>query len=178
MAIGFGLVKRYQELEGPYDPRPTETEIEQIFARLRETLTARQVTDPWRNLVIANRATDELFGRVSWYWQSEETQWLGGSICLFDPAIWGQGIGYEALGLWSEYLFAVMPRLPRLDLRTWSGNHGMMRLAEKLGYRLEARLRKARMVHDHSYDGMGYGILREEWLARSPHGFATSLQAS
>ncbi len=70
MATGFGLVKRYQELDGPYDPRPTETEIEQILARFRETLTARQVTDPRRNLVIADRATHELLGRVSWCWLS------------------------------------------------------------------------------------------------------------
>ncbi len=77
-------------------------------------------------------------------------------------------MGYEALGLWSEYLFATMPRLPRLDLRTWSGNHGMMRLAEKLGYRLEARFRKARMVHGHYYDGMGYGILVRSGLPALP----------
>lgn len=33
-----------------------------------------------------------------------------------------------------------------LDLRTWSGNHGMMRLAEKLGFLQEACFRKARIV--------------------------------
>jgi putative hydrolase of HD superfamily len=67
---------RWQELDGPYDPRPTEAAIEQMLARLRETLTARQVTDSRRQLVIADRASNELLGRVSWYWQSEETQWL------------------------------------------------------------------------------------------------------
>ena len=87
----------------------------------------------------------------------------------------GKGYGYEALGLWGEYLFRAMPELARLDLRTWSGNIGMMRLATKLGFREEARFRKARIVDGVHYDGMGYGVLREEWDARYPDGFAASL---
>ena len=51
----------------------------------------------------------------------------------------------------------------------------MMRLAQKLGYREEARFRNARIVDGHYYDGMGYGILREEWAARYPQGFAATL---
>jgi len=63
----------------------------------------------------------------------------------------------------------------RLDLRTWSGNRGMMRLAEKLGYAQEARFRRARLVTGAYYDGMGYGVLREEWQRWYPHGFARCL---
>jgi hypothetical protein len=37
-----------------------------------------------------------------------------------------KGIGFEALGLWMDYLFEALPRIARLDLRTWSGNTGMM----------------------------------------------------
>jgi len=39
----------------------------------------------------------------------------------------------------------------------------MMNLAEKLGFVLEARYRKARIVEDQYYDSISYGILREEW---------------
>ena len=52
-----------------------------------------------------------------------------------------------------------------------SGNHGMMRLAEKLGFLQEARFRKARIVRGEYYDGLGYGVLREEWRACYPEGF-------
>jgi RimJ/RimL family protein N-acetyltransferase len=118
---------------------------------------------------------DALLGTVSRYWIGRETNWLAVGIALYDPARWGQGYGYEALGLWCEYLWATMPELLRLDLRTWSGNHGMMALARKLGFQEEARFRKARIVAGAVYDGMGYGVLREEWVARYPRGFATAL---
>jgi RimJ/RimL family protein N-acetyltransferase len=68
-----------------------------------------------------------------------------------------------------------MPELARLDLRTWSGNHGMMALARKLGFIEEARFRKARIVDGAYHDGLGYGIRREEWATRYPDGFAASL---
>ena len=68
-----------------------------------------------------------------------------------------------------------IPDIVRLDLRTWSGNTGMMRLAEKLGYKLEAVFRKARIVEGTYYDGLGYGVLREEWRTLYPHGFVAAL---
>jgi RimJ/RimL family protein N-acetyltransferase len=116
-----------------------------------------------------------MIGQVSWYWISEETNWPALGIVIYDPQHWRKGIGYEALGLWSDYLLEVQPLFVRLDLRTWSGNAGMMRLAQKLGYREEARFRKARIVDGEYYDGLGYGILREEWTARYPQGFAAAL---
>lgn len=127
---------------------------------------------PRQGLVIVDAETDALLGVVTWYWESEETNWLSVGISIFDPGSWGKGIGYDALGLWTDYLFDAMPEIVRVDLRTWSGNSGMMRLAEKLGFQEEARFRKARIVNGEYYDGMGYGVLREEWQARYPNGFA------
>lgn len=164
---------RWHELDGPYYPRPTAEETTQINAKRREQIETDSFPTPRRNLVIA--LDDALIGVVSRYWQSEETNWLSVGIVIYDPGHWGKGLGYEALGLWSEYLFAAMPQLARLDLRTWSGNVGMMRLALKLGYQEEARFRKARIVKGEYYDGMGYGVLREEWAERYPLGFAASL---
>ena len=51
----------------------------------------------------------------------------------------------------------------RLDLRTWGGHIGMIKLSEKLGFREEARFRKARIVENEYHDSIGMGILREEW---------------
>lgn len=48
----------------------------------------------------------------------------------------------------------------------------MIRLAAKLGFQEEARFRKARIVNGEYYDGLGYGILREEWAGRFPRGSA------
>jgi putative hydrolase of HD superfamily len=114
---------------------------------------------------------------VSRYWISEETRWSAQGIAIYDPAMWRTGIGYEALGLWTDYLFQECPDWVRLDLRTWSGNPGMIGLARKLGYREEARFRRARIVDGAHYDGLGFGILRTEWAVRFPAGFAASLSA-
>jgi aminoglycoside 2''-phosphotransferase len=51
----------------------------------------------------------------------------------------------------------------------------MMRLAEKLGFREEARFRDARIVENAYYDSVGYGTLRREWQERYPAGFLQHL---
>ncbi len=169
--------QRWQELDGPYYPRSTPEEVETLINRLRSRIAAAEWQTPRGRLAIARRADNLLLGIVSWYWIGEETLWAAAGIVLYDPAVWGKGIGYEALGLWSQYLFDSNLAWVRLDLRTWSGNSAMMRLAQKLGYREEARFRKARMVNGAYYDGMGYGILREEWTAQFPQGFAAHLHS-
>lgn len=167
--------QRWHAFDGPYYPSASGDRLARKIARQREEIESGDLPDPRTSLVVVDRETDTLRGHATWYWQSEETHWLSVGIGLYDPALWSHGYGYEALGLWGDYLFEAMPELPRLDLRTWSGNIGMMRLAEKLGFREEARFRKARIVDGAYYDGMGYGVLREEWDARYPDGLAASL---
>lgn len=162
--------------DGPYFPKTPLEEIPALIAARRERILQGNFSTPRRNRVIVDPAQDTLLGSVSWYWIGEETHWPAVGIVIYDPAYWQKGIGYQALGLWSDYLFEAEPRFVRLDLRTWSGNHRMMKLALKLGYQEEARFRNARIVNGEYFDGMGYGILREEWLARYPNGFAASLK--
>lgn len=174
----LGPDQLWQELDGPYYPKPAAAQIEAMIERLRESISNRAFPVLRRNLIISDSASDALLGRVSWYWESEETNWLSIGIVLYDPATWRCGYGHEALGLWCDYLFTAMPEIVRLDLRTWSGNRGMMALATKLGFQEEARFRRARIVRGEYFDGMGYGLLREEWQERYPHGFAASLASA
>ncbi len=167
--------QEWQRLDGPYYSRGTPEEIERNLERVAARIEQGEWPEPRIQLIVADATTNAFVGRVTRYWQSEETNWLSAGVVIFDPAHWRRGIGFEALGLWSQYLFESMPELVRLDLRTWSGNHGMMRLAEKLGYQLEARFRQARIVEGDYYDGLGYGVLREEWDARYPTGFSSGL---
>ncbi len=166
---------KWQDFDGPYFGRPEADKIAGLIARLRERIEDGKWDAARRMLAVARQSDDALIGSVSRYWQSKETNWLSIGIAVYDPANWGQGIGYEALGLWCDYLWAALPEIVRLDARTWSGNSGMMRLAEKLGFKKEARFRMARIVNGDYYDGMGYGILREEWEALYPDGFAVHL---
>ncbi|PNB76800.1 GNAT family N-acetyltransferase, partial [Pseudomonas sp. FW305-BF6] len=68
----------------------------------------------------------------------------------------------RALRIWINHLFDTMP-LVRVGYTTWSGNHRMMKVGEKLGMTLEARLRKCRYYDGKYYDSIRMGILREEW---------------
>ena len=161
----------WHQFNGPYYP---PTPVDEIPTMVEKWISA-DLPDLRRRLIIADINTNRLMGTVSRYWISEETNWTAIGIGIYDPQNWGKGIGYEALGLWCDSLFRTNSDFVRLDLRTWSGNIGMMKLAEKLGFQLEARFRKARIVDGKYYDGLGYGILREEWDQRYPNGFANRL---
>jgi putative hydrolase of HD superfamily len=169
---------RWHQLDGPYyaktQPEEIPTLVEDVRQRLRKAYKAPVRT----RLAIAEGRADTIIGMVTRYWISQETHWAAVGIAIWDDAHWGKGYGYEALGLWTDYIFINEPDFVRLDLRTWSGNAGMMRLAEKLGYMLEARFRMARIVDGEHYDGIGYGVLRDEWRARYPGGFAAQLTRS
>ena len=165
---------RWQEFDGPYYRQTTEAEVPSLIETVRRRIADADFPNPRARLIVAEPGNNQMIGQVSRYWISEETNWLAAGIVIYDPALWGQGLGYEALGLWTNHLFHSLPRIMRLDLQTWSGNTGMMRLAEKLGYQLEGRFRMARIVKSEYYDAMGYGILREEWNALYPFGFGAT----
>lgn len=166
----------WKKLDGPYYKKPkNDDEVNQYISKKEAAIVKGDLKTPRASMVIADGASNQFVGTVGWYWQSKETYWLSTGLVIYDEAHWGKGLGYEALGLWSCYLFKNMPDIARLDLRSWSGNTGMMRLAEKLGYQLEATFRKARIVEGKYFDGVGYGVLREEWNTLYPKGFADSL---
>lgn len=168
---------RWQEMDGPYEPPLTPVEIDEQIARISTVIESDPLPTPRRRLVITLDAPEEahagelLIGTVSAYWEQQASWSIHVGISIFDPAHWAKGIGYAALGLWTQYLFAELPPIVRLGLRTWSGNVGMVRLATKLGFQEEMRLRQARIVNGEYFDALGYGILRAEWAARFPNGF-------
>lgn len=106
---------------------------------------------------------NEPVGMVSHYWENQKTRWMEIGICIFDESLWGQGIGSKALSLWTDLIFEEFKELEHLGLTTWSGNKPMMKLAEKIGYKLEARIRKVRYWQGIYHDSVKYGVLREEW---------------
>ena len=117
-----------------------------------------------------------MIGTVNWYWQSQPSNWMSVGIGIYDENYWSKGLGFEAMGLWLEMLFTNFPKINRLDLRTWSGNTGMIKISEKLGLTLEAKFRNARLVNDIPYHSLAYGILRKEWEERYPNGFIKQFQ--
>ncbi|MGX7109598.1 GNAT family N-acetyltransferase [Facklamia miroungae] len=102
-------------------------------------------------------------GMVSRYWEDEKTLWLEIGVIIYDAKYWNKGIAYNALIQWINQTFYDFPELEHIGLTTWSGNPGMMRLAEKLGMKQEACIRKVRYWQGVYYDSVKYGVLRQEW---------------
>ena len=169
---------KWLEFDGPYYPHMSKEEIPKSMERLQGYIDKGTWKTPRTRLVIAEKQANKILGTVSWYWTSKETNWLSTGIGIWDEKYWGQGIGFEAFGLWLDYLFDAMPEIVLLGAGTWSGNHGMMALAQKIGMKEEARRRNARIVKGEYFDSMGYGILRSEWDELYPDGFADFLQSS
>ncbi len=165
----------WQKTDGPYYPRPSKTEVAEIVGKFEQAIHAQNWPDLRQRFVVIDRLKNSAIGMVSRYWISKETNWPALGITIYDPEFWGEGFGYEALGIWCQYLFDNEPKFVRLDLRTWSGNIGMIKVAEKLGFTKEAVFRMARIVEGEYYDGLGYGVLRTEWEERFVKGFLMTL---
>lgn len=101
-------------------------------------------------------------GMVSYYFEDEENRWLEMGIVIHESQHWGKGLGTRALRLWMNHIFNTLP-IVRVGLTTWSGNERMIRVGEKLGMTMEARIRKVRYYEGSYYDSIRMGILREEW---------------
>jgi RimJ/RimL family protein N-acetyltransferase len=104
----------------------------------------------------------KIIGVVSYYWEHEPSNWLEMGIGIYDSKFWNGGYGTRALRLWINHLFTTMP-LVRVGYTTWSGNERMIKVGEKFGMTMEARLRKCRLYNGKYYDSIRMGLLREEW---------------
>ena len=105
---------------------------------------------------------NKLIGTVGAYWVDKNTNWLETGIVIYDNNYWNGGYGTEAYKLWIDFLFSSTD-LHRLGMSTWSGNVRMMKVAERIGMKEEARVRDARMVDGEYFDAIKMGILRAEW---------------
>lgn len=156
--------QKWMELDAPYyhTKEISDDKLKEMTEKIKLKIDENNWPTPRTNLIIADE-NDDMIGTVGWYWQSKETYWLSIGLVVYDPKNWGKGIGFDALTLWIDYLFETNENLVRMDLRTWSGNIGMMKLGEKLGFQLEASFRNARIVKGKYFDSIGMGLLKREW---------------
>ncbi|UTR06881.1 GNAT family N-acetyltransferase [Alkalihalobacillus sp. LMS6] len=106
----------------------------------------------------------DICGTVSYYYEDVQQHWLEMGIIFYQAQRWGKGLGTRALRLWIDHLFQTTDHV-RVGLTTWSGNTRMIHAAERLGMKLEARIRNVRYYNGHYYDSIRMGLLREEWAA-------------
>lgn len=84
------------------------------------------------------------------------------SIFLGDRASWGTGLGTDAMNALLDFAFGEL-RLERVWLEVFDYNPRAVRSYEKAGYRLEARLRRARFHRGAYHDVLLMAIIREDW---------------
>ncbi|MGX6978740.1 GNAT family N-acetyltransferase [Vagococcus elongatus] len=107
---------------------------------------------------------EQPIGLISHYWEDGELmQWLEYGLVIYQEQHWGKGIGTEACKIWMDYLFDTYPYIQRVGFTTWSGNHRILRMGEKLGMKKEAVIRQVRFWQGNYYDSVKFGILRKEW---------------
>jgi RimJ/RimL family protein N-acetyltransferase len=85
-------------------------------------------------------------------------------ITIGERDAWGHGYGTEAAQLMLWLAFERIG-LHRVGLTVFSFNERAVRSYQKVGYRIEGRLREAITRDDRRWDEIQMGILREEWLA-------------
>ena len=132
-----------------------------------EVLTFEQYMDKYESLIDSERfwlieIDGVIKGTVSYYWEHKPSLWLEMGIIFYEPVAWGKGYGTRVIRMWMKHLFETMP-LVRVGFTTWSGNKRIIRVGEKLGMTMEARIRKVRYYNGEYYDSIRMGILREEW---------------
>ncbi len=155
----------WHDTNGPYFDRMRAQDVPAVVAQHAELVNvAGRLPTPRHSLAVAEVGAggDRLIGRVSWYWESEPTDWRRMGLVLYDESCWGRGYGTRALRLWTAYLFATTDAL-RLDFATYSGNPGMVGVGRRLGFTEEGRFRRARRWAGGVHDAVVMGVLREEW---------------
>ncbi|MFD2681886.1 GNAT family N-acetyltransferase [Bacillus seohaeanensis] len=153
---------KYEEKEqaakkwnGPYIPEEKISKEEYRKQWVQEIFSAIPAS-----LII--KGNGKVIGYVGSYWVDKNTNWLETGIVIYDKKFWNGGYGSEAYKLWIDFLFTSTD-LHRLGMSTWSGNRRMMKVAERIGMKEEARIRNARTVDGEYFDAIKMGILREEW---------------
>jgi RimJ/RimL family protein N-acetyltransferase len=81
-------------------------------------------------------------------------------------AHWRKGYATEAIDLSLRFAFRRL-KLRKVYLLIYGGNKGSAALAEKAGFKLEGTLRKHRIMFGKVHDELRYGLLREEYEAKS-----------
>jgi len=123
-------------------------------------------TDPhWQEGIWQIDALDGRYiGRITHSDISEPHRRCEVGIVIWAKDLWGKGYGTDAMMTLLHHLFQER-KVHRVECATWSGNAGMIRCAEKSGFRREGVRREAvyNLRDGRYYDSVLFGILEREF---------------
>lgn len=109
---------------------------------------------------IVVKGTDKVIGSVDFnHRYADDVLELGYTL---HPDYWGCGYVPEAARALIELAFRELG-LHKIELSCFGYNIQSQRVAEKLGFTLEARIRDRKDVQGNRCDDLRYGLLRSEW---------------
>lgn len=121
---------------------------------------------------------DELVGAIGYRLQdglgrsgAEIGYWVGVSW-------WGRGIATAALNAITAHAFRSQAGLGRLYALSFAGNAASARVLQKVGYRLEGKLRRSALRDGILVDQLLYAILREDCEPSARCGMTTRILAA
>lgn len=147
----------------------TEEQIRQYkasdhFVKFKEGLLdniSKEKPTPRGNATIATLDNVPI-GSLNRYFQDDNKDAPVIGISIKKDSYLNQGLGTEAFCLWVDYQFENSD-IHRIGAETWSFNPRAIRLVEKVGFKLEGRLRELRVWEGVRLDKLVFGMLREEW---------------
>ena len=109
---------------------------------------------------IVVKGTDKVIGSVDFnYRHADDVLELGYTL---HPDYWGRGYVPEAARALIDLAFKELG-LHKIELTCFGYNVQSQRVAEKLGFTLEARIRDRKDAQGNRCDDLRYGLLRSEW---------------
>jgi ribosomal-protein-alanine N-acetyltransferase len=137
-----------------YLTRPASSSVAHTVAMLREWMGQDDI-----NWVIADTPDGPALGRVSVYSRGKNNVW--DAACMILPAARGRNLAVRALAMALEEAFEKLGAR-RITADIDPDNDASIRVFEKLGFTLEARLRGEWEMHIGIRDSLIYGMLRED----------------
>jgi RimJ/RimL family protein N-acetyltransferase len=142
-----------------YQTRPMSVdEIEQFFR-------VRLLASDALAYAIHERATDRFVGITTFSSLDPDNGSALFHITIGERDAWGQGLGTETAELMLAHAFERVG-LHRVGLSVFSFNTRAVRSYEKVGFRLEGRLRDAIWRDGRYWDELQMGIVESEWRER------------
>lgn len=151
------------EVTWPAGFPPVETVEDEVYY-LEQVLPKRNAD---QNLPsgygICLKGTDKVIGSVDFnHRHADDVLEMG---YVLHPDYWQQGIMTEACQVLLEVGFTQL-NLHKIEISCFDYNQASRKLAEKLGFTLEATIRDRKDAKGKRCNNLRYGLLRSEWEAR------------
>jgi RimJ/RimL family protein N-acetyltransferase len=152
--------KYYDQPDQPFKPISRDAFLEmwnQYKSQSKTTVTSHQ----WQVETTENRH----IGWVNYYQYDQELGQSFVGICMPEENTWNHGYGTEALTLLIDHLFEEMA-LEVVKTATWTGNHRMVRCAQKVGFPSYELMphRVEVSVRGEPLERIEFSLIRDEWV--------------